>query len=62
MQENVSLHTVIGYMDTEQYDYRELDYEMHIETGGVYTMVESFLKDGQLFDVFLGIRRILVYF
>lgn len=40
------LSTVIGYMDTEQYDYRELDYEMHIETGGVYTMVESFLKDG----------------
>lgn len=39
------LSTVLGYMDTENYTYRELDNETNIETGGISTAVESLLKD-----------------
>ena len=39
------LSTVLGYMDTENYTYRELDNETNIETGGISTSLESLMKD-----------------
>lgn len=39
------LSTVLGYIDSEHYTYREFDNEMKIETGGVYTSVETYLKN-----------------
>ncbi len=39
------LCTVLGYMDTENYSYRELDNEIKIETGGVTTELEALLKE-----------------
>lgn len=39
------LTTVLGYIDSEHYSYQEFDNEMKIETGGVYTSLESYLKE-----------------
>ncbi len=42
------LSTVLGYVDSEHYTYQEFDNEMKINTGGVYTSVESYLKNGDV--------------
>lgn len=42
------LATVLGYIDSEHYTYQEFDNEMKIETGGVYTSVETYLRDGDV--------------
>ncbi len=42
------LSVVLGYMDSEHYTYREFDNEMFIETGGIYTSVETYLKNGDV--------------
>ncbi len=42
------LTTVLGYVDSEHYTYQEFDNEMKIGTGGVYTSMETYLKDGDV--------------
>lgn len=42
------LTTVLGYVDSENYTYQEFDNEMKIGTGGVYTSVETYQKDGDV--------------
>ena len=37
------LSSVLGYMDTERYGYRELFNEIHIETGGISTGIASYV-------------------
>ncbi len=39
------LTTILGYIDSEHYSYPEFDNEMKIETGGIYTSLESYLKE-----------------
>lgn len=36
------LCAVLGYMDTENYDYRQLFNEIHIQTGGISTAINSY--------------------
>lgn len=38
------LQTALGYMDTDNYSYRELDNEVNIETGGIFTGMENYIK------------------
>lgn len=40
------LSTVLGYMDSENYSYLELDNEVNIQTGGIFTGLESIAKNG----------------
>lgn len=40
------LSTALGYIDTDHYSFLELDNETKIQTGGIYTMLETFLKKG----------------
>ena len=42
------LATVLGYVDSEHYTYQEFDNEMKIETGGIYTSVETYLRNGDV--------------
>ncbi|MBQ9119091.1 MAG: insulinase family protein, partial [Lachnospiraceae bacterium] len=38
------LVTALGYMDSDHYTQRELDNEVNIETGGIFTGLETFVK------------------
>lgn len=42
------LSTVLGYVDSEHYTYQEFDNEIKIETGGIYTSVETYLRDSDV--------------
>lgn len=40
------LSAAMGYMDTDHYSFLELDNEVNIETGGISTMLDTFLRKG----------------